>query len=312
MTHVQVPRFHPNIDASTARPQVRPRRIPSVVQKGTRSIRAAFTVTSHESASVWSHVIQSNHVDMHLAENCLFAILRKADVRGGTTRDRTVGRVSGLPGHALIIPRGICRVCLMRLNPSDPPLTLVDSAKWFIDQRHRPDGYNIGVNVGAAAGQTVFHLHIHLIPRFVGDVDDPRGGVRHVIPPTQLHARPYGRLDSGSRPAQVTSLPCPTAEEQVAFLGKVERFCRRPICRHVQIRSAIGHRRSRVKHGRDDGGELDLPIPPSPKNSSSCIGVRRSLRKLGGRCSYNILQQNTAAKPPSFPSSTIFDKHMER
>jgi diadenosine tetraphosphate (Ap4A) HIT family hydrolase len=59
---------------------------------------------------------------------------------------------------------------------------LVDSAKVIIDQLYRPDGYNIGVNVGAAAGQTVFHLHIHLIPRFVGDVDDPRGGVRHVIP----------------------------------------------------------------------------------------------------------------------------------
>jgi diadenosine tetraphosphate (Ap4A) HIT family hydrolase len=87
------------------------------------------------------------------------------------------------PGHALIIPR--------RHTPSwfdateserSALLTLVDSAKMVIDQRHRPDGYNIGVNVGAAAGQTVFHLHIHLIPRFAGDVADPRGGVRHVIP----------------------------------------------------------------------------------------------------------------------------------
>ncbi len=59
---------------------------------------------------------------------------------------------------------------------------MVNSTKAIIDQRHRPDGYNIGVNVGAAAGQTVFHLHIHVIPRFVGDVTDPRGGVRHVIP----------------------------------------------------------------------------------------------------------------------------------
>ncbi|HTN83212.1 MAG TPA: HIT family protein, partial [Sorangium sp.] len=46
----------------------------------------------------------------------------------------------------------------------------------------RPDGYNIGINAGEAAGQTVMHLHVHVIPRFRGDVDDPRGGVRHVIP----------------------------------------------------------------------------------------------------------------------------------
>ena len=45
-----------------------------------------------------------------------------------------------------------------------------------------PDGFNLGVNVGAASGQTVFHLHLHLIPRYGGDTPDPRGGVRHCIP----------------------------------------------------------------------------------------------------------------------------------
>jgi diadenosine tetraphosphate (Ap4A) HIT family hydrolase len=47
---------------------------------------------------------------------------------------------------------------------------------------HKPDGFNIGINVGDAAGQTVPHLHVHVIPRYAGDVADPRGGVRHVIP----------------------------------------------------------------------------------------------------------------------------------
>lgn len=59
---------------------------------------------------------------------------------------------------------------------------LVDEVKARIDGQHRPDSYNVGFNAGAAAGQTVDHLHVHVIPRYVGDVTDPRGGVRHVIP----------------------------------------------------------------------------------------------------------------------------------
>ena len=65
------------------------------------------------------------------------------------------------------------------------PLALmraVDAAKTIIEKDHRPDGYNIGMNCGAAAGQTIFHLHVHLIPRYRGDASDPRGGVRNSIP----------------------------------------------------------------------------------------------------------------------------------
>lgn len=59
---------------------------------------------------------------------------------------------------------------------------LVDQAKAYLDQRYQPAGYNLGINVGAAAGQTVMHAHIHLIPRYTGDVKDPRGGIRKMIP----------------------------------------------------------------------------------------------------------------------------------
>jgi len=69
-------------------------------------------------------------------------------------------------------------------------LQLVDELKTQIDEKHAPDGYNLGVNIGEVAGQTVPHLHVHLIPRFAGDVDDPTGGVRLVIPELGNYQRP--------------------------------------------------------------------------------------------------------------------------
>ena len=59
---------------------------------------------------------------------------------------------------------------------------LVDVAQAELQVELSPDGFNVGVNVGEAAGQTVAHAHIHLIPRFAGDVPDPRGGIRRIIP----------------------------------------------------------------------------------------------------------------------------------
>lgn len=58
---------------------------------------------------------------------------------------------------------------------------LLDEAKKIIDERYNPDGYNIGMNLGEKAGQSIMHLHVHLIPRYDGDVKNPRGGVRTVI-----------------------------------------------------------------------------------------------------------------------------------
>jgi diadenosine tetraphosphate (Ap4A) HIT family hydrolase len=87
------------------------------------------------------------------------------------------------PGHALIIPKRHVSTWFEATEAEQSALfALLSAVKPIIDERHKPDGYNIGINSGAAAGQTVFHLHIHLIPRFKGDVENPRGGVRHVIP----------------------------------------------------------------------------------------------------------------------------------
>jgi diadenosine tetraphosphate (Ap4A) HIT family hydrolase len=60
-------------------------------------------------------------------------------------------------------------------------LRLLNQAQRLIAKKHAPDGYNIGANIGKAAGQARMHVHVHLIPRYTGDVPDPRGGIRCVL-----------------------------------------------------------------------------------------------------------------------------------
>ncbi|WP_151638732.1 HIT family protein [Noviherbaspirillum aerium] len=87
------------------------------------------------------------------------------------------------PGHSLIIPkRHIGSFFDTSEEERQALLALLDEAKQVAATEFKPDGYNIGINDGPAAGQTVPHLHIHLIPRYAGDMADPRGGVRWVIP----------------------------------------------------------------------------------------------------------------------------------
>jgi diadenosine tetraphosphate (Ap4A) HIT family hydrolase len=87
------------------------------------------------------------------------------------------------PDHSLVIPRRHLASFFDATNEERLALLqLLDQAKAAADAEFHPDGYNIGINDGPAAGQTVPHLHLHLIPRFQGDLPDPRGGVRWVIP----------------------------------------------------------------------------------------------------------------------------------
>jgi diadenosine tetraphosphate (Ap4A) HIT family hydrolase len=86
-------------------------------------------------------------------------------------------------GHTLVVPkRHISDWFDATKEERTEILDLIDAVKKEFDQQHKPDGYNIGINIGAAAGQTIDHLHVHLIPRYEADVQDPRGGVRYVIP----------------------------------------------------------------------------------------------------------------------------------
>jgi len=87
------------------------------------------------------------------------------------------------PGHTLIIPRRhVDSFFNLTAEEKLDLLGMLETAKAGVDEEFKPDSFNIGVNDGPAAGQTVPHLHIHLIPRYTGDVPDARGGVRWIIP----------------------------------------------------------------------------------------------------------------------------------
>lgn len=90
------------------------------------------------------------------------------------------------PGHTLLIAhRHVADWFETTADERAHLMALADEARALLIKERRPDGFNLGVNVGAAAGQTIFHVHLHLIPRYEGDVANPRGGVRGVIPARQ-------------------------------------------------------------------------------------------------------------------------------
>jgi diadenosine tetraphosphate (Ap4A) HIT family hydrolase len=87
------------------------------------------------------------------------------------------------PGHTLVIPRRhIASFFELETDERDALMDLLEQAKTALDLELRPDAYNMGINDGKDAGQTIAHLHIHLIPRYQGDQPDPRGGVRWLFP----------------------------------------------------------------------------------------------------------------------------------
>jgi diadenosine tetraphosphate (Ap4A) HIT family hydrolase len=85
-------------------------------------------------------------------------------------------------GHVIVVPhRHVASFFDMTADEKAAVIALLDRAKAHIEREHAPDGYNIGVNIGAAGGQSRMHVHVHLIPRYAGDVPDPRGGIRCVL-----------------------------------------------------------------------------------------------------------------------------------
>ena len=92
------------------------------------------------------------------------------------------------PGHFLVVPyRHFSDYFDITDEEREELWQLVAEGKKMADEEYQPDGYNIGINVGLWAGQSIPHLHIHVIPRYKGDVENPKGGVRGVIPHNKLY-----------------------------------------------------------------------------------------------------------------------------
>jgi diadenosine tetraphosphate (Ap4A) HIT family hydrolase len=117
-------------------------------------------------------------------KSCAFCALPPARVIDENTL--AIAIRDGYPvslGHTLLIPkRHMGSFFDLSEQERSDVLALLDRSKLALDREFHPQGYNIGINDGAVAGQTVPHLHLHLIPRYAGDMPDPRGGVRWVIP----------------------------------------------------------------------------------------------------------------------------------
>jgi len=109
----------------------------------------------------------SNSNDKHIAENELaFAIFDTYPVN---------------KGHVLIIPKRHFKDFFDATEEEINAIYyLLQEVKVIVEKEFKPDAYNIGINIGEAAGQTIMHLHVHLIPRYKGDVEKPRGGVRNI------------------------------------------------------------------------------------------------------------------------------------
>ena len=120
----------------------------------------------------------------HREQECPFCALKDYKIIASNNLAVAIyDRFPVSPGHILVIPR---RHFADYFDATEEERRAIDQllqeSRAILLREKSPNGFNIGINVGAAAGQTVSHLHVHLIPRYVGDHPQPAGGVRHVIP----------------------------------------------------------------------------------------------------------------------------------
>jgi diadenosine tetraphosphate (Ap4A) HIT family hydrolase len=113
--------------------------------------------------------------------NCLFCHITNQILFESGLVIACYDRYPTSPGHSLVVPRRHVETYFeCTLEEKAALWEMVETVRRILEER-KPDGFNVGFNVGKAAGQTVFHAHIHVIPRYDGDVPDPKGGVRHAV-----------------------------------------------------------------------------------------------------------------------------------
>ncbi|WP_233598777.1 HIT family protein [Amycolatopsis sp. WAC 01375] len=137
-----------------------------------------------------------------VAAGCLFCRFRDSTVNDLLVEGQEIYvRWDNYPaarGHAEVVPkRHVESYFALTASEHAEVYVLIKHARQAIERQFQPDGYTIGVNEGQAAGRTIDHLHIHLIPRYAGDVHDPRGGIRHVLPGTNPDEWLASRRDDG-------------------------------------------------------------------------------------------------------------------
>lgn len=132
-------------------------------------------------------------------DNCFFCKLREGKAVGKSKEpnryvlenELALGRFDDFPvnpGHMEFITKRHAETFFDTTEEEKIAIfELIDKAKIILDKEFHPDGYNIGINCGLSAGQTVMHVHVHLIPRYNGDVENPKGGVRGIIPEKQSY-----------------------------------------------------------------------------------------------------------------------------
>lgn len=117
---------------------------------------------------------------------CIFCEVQQEKSRIILENELAFAIYDGFPvsmGHSLIIPkRHVESFFDLRKDEFDEIIELILNVKTILQDKYNPDGFNVGFNDQTAAGQTIFHCHVHIIPRYYGDVLDPKGGIRGVIP----------------------------------------------------------------------------------------------------------------------------------